>query len=131
MPPGLKETGGLATDPSARFRRLLALKIAGADLNGVTPTSAIKEAGVNGSAIAPAISYAVDKGAFVSSVSVNGVFTPADTAAAKAAMGGTERHDLRPLRTIMLVVAIAVGIAVLLVAVEPLANSARNLANDI
>lgn len=65
---------------------ILALKIAGADLNGVTPTSTINEAGVNGSAIAPAISYAVDKGAFVITTSVNGNLTAPDAAAARAAM---------------------------------------------
>lgn len=65
---------------------ILALKIAGADLNGVTSTSTIKESGVNGSAIAPAISYAVDKGAFVITTSVNGNLTAPDAAAARTAM---------------------------------------------
>ena len=51
---------------------LLALKIAGPDLEGVTATSVIKEAdSANPMNIAPAIAYAVEKGAFVISLSLN------------------------------------------------------------
>ena len=52
---------------------LLALKIAAPNLENVTATSVIKEAdGANPMAIAPAIAYAVEKGAFVISLSLNG-----------------------------------------------------------
>jgi hypothetical protein len=52
---------------------ILALKISGVDLDGVTPTSPINESdSANTALIAPAISYAVDKGAFAISMSLNG-----------------------------------------------------------
>jgi hypothetical protein len=53
---------------------LLALKISGPNLNGVTPGNGpIAESdGPNAALIAPAIAYAVDKGAFAISMSLNG-----------------------------------------------------------
>lgn len=52
---------------------ILALKISSPDLDGVTANSVIKESpNANPSAIAPAITYAVDKGAFAISMSLNG-----------------------------------------------------------
>lgn len=53
---------------------LLALKIAGPDMSAVTETSGpVPEGGgPNAALIAPAITYAVDKGAFVISISLNG-----------------------------------------------------------
>ena len=53
---------------------LLALKIAGPDMSNVSPTSGpVPEGdGPNSALIAPAITYAVEKGAFVISMSLNG-----------------------------------------------------------
>jgi len=53
---------------------LLALKIAGPDMSNVSPTSGpVPEGGgPNAALIAPAITYAVEKGAFVISMSLNG-----------------------------------------------------------
>lgn len=53
---------------------LLALKIAGPDMSNVSPTSGpVPEGGgPNSTLIAPAITYAVEKGAFVISMSLNG-----------------------------------------------------------
>lgn len=70
---------------------LLALKVAGPDFTGVTAgsTTPIPEA-VNGgyvsSNVAPALIYAVDKGAFVVNFSGNGGASPFDAAAQRAAM---------------------------------------------
>lgn len=64
-------SGMLGIAPDAT---LLALKISGPDLEGVTATSVIKESSAaNAMNIAPAIRYGVDKGAFVLSLSLNGV----------------------------------------------------------
>ena len=67
---------------------ILAIKISGADLSNVTPTSgAIPEADTaNAALIAPAIRYAVDKGAFAISMSLNGFATGFMAADQKAAM---------------------------------------------
>ncbi|MDJ0276660.1 S8 family serine peptidase [Sphingomonas sp. 2R-10] len=66
---------------------LLALKISGPDLEGVTATSPIKESGAaNAMNIAPAIRYSVDKGAFVLSLSLNGVSSGQAAAEQRAAM---------------------------------------------
>ena len=67
---------------------ILAIKITGADLTNVTPTSgAIPEAdSANAALIAPAIRYAVDKGAFAISMSLNGFATGFMAAEQKAAM---------------------------------------------
>jgi hypothetical protein len=53
---------------------LLALKIAGPDMSNVSPTSGpVPEGGgPNSALIAPAVTYAVEKGAFVISMSLNG-----------------------------------------------------------
>ena len=67
---------------------ILAIKITGADLTNVTPTSgAIPESGsANAALIAPAIRYAVDKGAFAISMSLNGFATGFLAAEQKTAM---------------------------------------------
>lgn len=65
---------------------ILALKIAAPDMNGVTTTSTapIKEGdGGNVAAVAPAIAYGADKGAFVYTMSLNG------------GVSGTVAQDLR------------------------------------
>ncbi|KTW01222.1 S8 family serine peptidase [Sphingomonas sanguinis] len=73
---------------------LLALKIAAPDLEGVTATSVIKEAdGANPSNIAPAISYAVEKGAFVISLSLNGEAGGQSATEQRAAMDGVVKAD--------------------------------------
>lgn len=72
----------------APYATILAIKITGADLTNVTPTSgAIPEAdSANAALIAPAIRYAVDKGAFAISMSLNGFATGFLAAEQKAAM---------------------------------------------
>ena len=73
---------------------LLALKIAAPDLDGVTATSVIKEGnGANAASIAPAISYAVEKGAFVISMSLNGEHSGQIAADERAAMDGVVKAD--------------------------------------
>src|SRR3546814_1555488 len=52
---------------------ILALKIAAPDLN--TPGTPINEGGLNAAAIAPALRYAVDQGAFAINMSFNGTAT--------------------------------------------------------
>ena len=73
---------------------LLALKIAAPDLENVTATSVIKEAdGANPSNIAPAISYAVEKGAFVISLSLNGEAGGQTATEQRTAMDGVVNAD--------------------------------------
>ncbi|MCT8003782.1 S8 family serine peptidase [Sphingomonas sanguinis] len=73
---------------------LLALKIAAPDLENVTATSVIKEAdGANPMNIAPAITYAVEKGAFVISLSLNGEAGGQAAAEQRAAMDGVVKAD--------------------------------------
>ncbi|GAA3724920.1 hypothetical protein GCM10022268_36150 [Sphingomonas cynarae] len=80
---------GIALDAT-----LLALKISGPDLEGVTATSVIKESSAaNAMNIAPAIRYAVDKGAFVLSLSLNGVSSGQAAAEQRAAMDQVARAD--------------------------------------
>ncbi len=80
---------GIAPDAT-----LLALKISGPNLEGVTATSLIRESSAaNAMNIAPAIRYAVDKGAFVLSLSVNGVSSGQAAAEQKAAMDQVARAD--------------------------------------
>lgn len=72
----------------------LALKISGPDLEGVTATSVIKESSAaNAMNIAPAIRYGVDKGAFVLSLSLNGVSSGQAAAEQKTAMDQVARAD--------------------------------------
>ncbi|MEK9210784.1 S8 family serine peptidase [Sphingomonas sp. 2378] len=73
---------------------LLALKIAAPDLENVTATSVIKEAdGANPSNIAPAITYAVEKGAFVISLSLNGEAAGHTATEQRNAMDGVVKAD--------------------------------------
>ncbi|WP_347091782.1 S8 family serine peptidase [Sphingomonas parapaucimobilis] len=73
---------------------LLALKIAGPDLEGVTATSVIKEAdSANPMNIAPAIAYAVEKGAFVISLSLNGEAAGQVATDQRTAMDGVVKAD--------------------------------------
>ncbi len=73
---------------------LLALKISGPDLEGVTATSPIREtSAANAMNIAPAIRYGVDKGAFVLSLSLNGSGSGQIAAEQKAAMDQVARAD--------------------------------------
>lgn len=68
---------------------ILALKIAGPDLNGVVEgsTTPIRESdSPNAGLIAPAVKYAVEKGAFVISMSINGYATGQMAVEHKAAM---------------------------------------------
>lgn len=80
---------GIAPDAT-----LLALKISGPDLEGATATSPIRESSAaNAMNIAPAIRYGVDKGAFVLSLSLNGVSSGQAAAEQKAAMDQVARAD--------------------------------------
>ncbi len=80
---------GIAPDAT-----LLALKISGPDLEGVTATSPIRESSAaNAMNIAPAIRYGVEKGAFVLSLSVNGSGSGQIAAEQKAAMDQVARAD--------------------------------------
>lgn len=73
---------------------LLALKISAPDLSNVTATSPIVEGGApNIANIAPAIVYAVDKGAFVTSLSLNGSVVGQMAAEQKAAMDHVRAND--------------------------------------
>ncbi len=73
---------------------LLALKIAAPDLEGVTATSVIKEAdSANPMNIAPAIAYAVEKGAFVISLSLNGEAAGQAATDQRNAMDGVVKAD--------------------------------------
>ena len=74
---------------------ILALKLSAPDLSNVTPTSgAIPESsGANAALIAPAIRYAVDKGAFVMSMSLNGIATGSIAGEQRAAMDAVRQAD--------------------------------------
>jgi subtilisin family serine protease len=73
---------------------LLALKISGPDLEGVTATSPVRESSAaNAMNIAPAIRYGVDKGAFVLSLSLNGVSSGQAATEQRAAMDQVARTD--------------------------------------
>lgn len=73
---------------------LLALKIAAPDMTGVTATSEIKEGdGADAGNIAPAVVYAVDKGAFVISLSLNGVASGAIATEQRQAMDYVVKSD--------------------------------------
>lgn len=66
---------------------LLALKVSAPDLNGVTATSPVRESEqANDTLIAPALTYAVDHGAFVVSLSINGTAGGQTATEQKAAM---------------------------------------------
>ncbi|MBB4085670.1 S8 family serine peptidase [Sphingomonas carotinifaciens] len=73
---------------------LLALKVVAPDLKVVTATSVIKEgSGANAASIAPAITYAVEKGAFVISMSLNGDHGGQIAADERAAMDSVVKAD--------------------------------------
>jgi hypothetical protein len=73
---------------------LLALKISGPDLEGVTATSPIRESSAaNAMNIPPAIGYAVEKSAFVLSLSLNGVSSGQAATEQRAAMDQVARAD--------------------------------------
>lgn len=74
---------------------ILALKLSGPDLTNVTPGSGpVPEGdGANAALIAPAIRYALDKGAFVLSMSLNGVATGTVAAEQRAAMDAVRQAD--------------------------------------
>jgi subtilisin family serine protease len=73
---------------------ILALKVTSADLSNVTATSPIREGtGINTYAIAPAVAYAVDKGAFVISMSANGTATGSLVTDLRAAMDHVRMND--------------------------------------
>lgn len=73
---------------------LLALKIAAPDMINVTATSAIKEGdGADAGNIAPAVVYAVDKGAFVISLSLNGVALGSIATEQRQAMDYVVKND--------------------------------------
>lgn len=73
---------------------ILALKVTSADLSNVTATSPITEgAGLNTYAIAPAVAYAVDKGAFVISMSVNGTASGSLVSDLRSAMDRVRTND--------------------------------------
>ncbi|CAN5409104.1 hypothetical protein BH11PSE5_BH11PSE5_17170 [soil metagenome] len=78
---------GYGTQGIAYDATILVLKIANPDFTGITPTSVVKEGdGINTLNLAPAISYAVDKGAFVINISSNGYSTGQLAADQRAAM---------------------------------------------
>ncbi len=73
---------------------LLALKIAAPDLDGVTATSPIRESGnANVALIAPALTYAVEHGAFAISMSLNGTSSGQTAADQRAAMDKVAAAD--------------------------------------
>lgn len=73
---------------------LLALKIAAPDMSNVTADSVIKEgSGADAGNIAPAIVYAVDKGAFVISMSLNGFATGQIAVDQRQAMDYVVKND--------------------------------------
>ncbi|MBN2973396.1 S8 family serine peptidase [Roseomonas aeriglobus] len=65
---------------------ILALKVAGPNLDAVTPTSTLTEGGLNGSAIPAALNHGVDKDAFVVTMSINGSLAPGAATEARNAM---------------------------------------------
>jgi subtilisin family serine protease len=81
---------GVAPDPT-----ILALKISGPDMSNVSPTSGrVPEgSGPNPALIAPAIRYAVDKGAFVINLSANGTATGQLAADQRGAMDAVRQAD--------------------------------------
>ncbi len=81
---------GMAPDAT-----ILALKISGPNLENVTPTSGPVQEGAYASAalIAPAIRYAVDKGAFVIGLSVNGYGGATIATEQRAAMDAVRQAD--------------------------------------
>lgn len=74
---------------------ILALKLSAPNMTGVTPTSGpVPEAdGANPELIAPAIRYAIDKGAFVISMSLNGKSTGGLAADQRTAMDAVRQAD--------------------------------------
>lgn len=74
---------------------ILALKLSAPNMTGITPTSGpVPEAdGANQELIAPAIRYAIDKGAFVISMSLNGKSTGSLAADQRAAMDEVRQAD--------------------------------------
>lgn len=86
---------GVGVQGVAPEATILALKLSGPDMRNVTPTSgAVREGdGANPSLIAPAIRYALDKGAFVMSVSLNGEATGRTATEQRAAMDAVRQAD--------------------------------------
>ena len=74
---------------------ILALKVSGPDMMNVTPTSGpVPEGGSpNPNLLAPALRYAVDKGAFVVSVSLNGYAAGQTAVEQRAAMDYVRQND--------------------------------------
>lgn len=74
---------------------ILALKISGPDMSNVTPTSgAVPEgSGPNPALLAPAIRYALDKGAFVINLSANGSVAGQQAIDQRAAMDAVRQTD--------------------------------------
>jgi hypothetical protein len=74
---------------------ILALKISGPDMSNVSPTSGpVPEgSGPNPALIAPAVRYAVDKGAFVINLSANGMATGQLAADQRSAMDAVRQAD--------------------------------------
>ncbi|MFD1789633.1 S8 family serine peptidase [Sphingomonas floccifaciens] len=73
---------------------ILALKVAGPNLDAVSPTSTLTEGGLNGSAIPAALNHAVDKGAFVVTMSINGSLAPGAATEARSAMGRVRSSNM-------------------------------------
>jgi len=86
---------GVGVQGVAPGATILALKLSGPDLTNVTPGSrSVPEGdGANAALIAPAIRYALDKGAFVLSMSLNGVATGSVAAEQRAAMDAVRQAD--------------------------------------
>lgn len=86
---------GMGIQGVAPDATILALKISGADLRNVSPTSGPVPEGTDASAalIAPAIRYAVEKGAFVINLSVNGFAGGSIATDQRAAMGSVRNAD--------------------------------------
>jgi len=86
---------GVGVQGVAPEATILALKLSGPDLTNVTPGSgAVPEGdGANAALIAPAIRYAVGKGAFVLSMSLNGVTTGREAIEQHAAMDAVRQAD--------------------------------------